>query len=78
MPSVREGFGMVYLEAMSCGCITIGTEGEGIADFIISGKNGILVPPDEPDAIVAAVESCLSDPAYAASLAEQGGWTQAC
>lgn len=72
MPSVREGFGMVYLEAMSCGCITIGTEGEGIADFIISGKNGILVPPDEPDAIVAAVESCLSDPAYAASLAEQG------
>lgn len=51
MPSVREGFGIVYLEAMASGCVTIGTEGEGITDFIRHGENGLLVPPDEPKRI---------------------------
>lgn len=72
LPSVQEGFGIVYLEAMACGCVTIGTEGEGIADLIISGKNGFLVPPDNPDAIVRAVEWCLEHPAEADAIAEQG------
>ena len=62
MPSVREGFGVVYIEAMAAGCVTIGTQGEGIADLIQDGQNGFLVPPDDPDAIVAVIESCLKDP----------------
>lgn len=72
MPSIHEGFGIVYLEAMASGCITIGTEGEGIADLIISGENGFLVPPDDPDAIVRTVEWCLSHPEEAARIAERG------
>lgn len=72
MPSVGEGFGIVYLEAMASGCITIGTEGEGIADLIVSGKNGFLVPPDDPDAIVCTVEWCLEHPEEASAIAEQG------
>lgn len=43
MPSVNEGFGIVYIEAMASGCITIGTRGEGIDGFIIDGENGFLV-----------------------------------
>lgn len=72
MPSVREGFGIVYLEAMASGCITIGTEGEGIADLIENGKNGFLVPPDDPDAIVQVMEWCLENPQEAAVIAQQG------
>ena len=72
MPSVHEGFGIVYLEAMASGCITIGTEGEGIADLIENGKNGFLVPPDDPDAIVAVMEWCLAHPEEAAAIAAQG------
>lgn len=72
MPSVREGFGIVYLEAMACGCITIGTEGEGVADLIVSGENGFLVPPDDPEAIVRAVEWCLEHPGEAEAIAERG------
>lgn len=72
MPSVREGLGIVYLEAMASGCITIGTEGEGISDLIISGKNGFLVPPDDPQAIVQIVEWCLSNPREASAIAQQG------
>lgn len=72
MPSVREGFGIVYLEAMANGCITIGTEGEGISDLIVHGENGFLVPADDPDAIVNAVESCLQNSEQAKHIAHQG------
>jgi len=72
MPSINEGFGIVYLEAMASGCITIGTEGEGIADLIVSGENGFLVPPDDPDAIVRTIEWCLANPMRSSVIAEQG------
>ena len=72
MPSVREGFGIVYLEAMASGCITIGTEGEGIADLIENGKNGFLVPPEDPKAIVRAISWCIEHPNDVAAIAEQG------
>lgn len=72
MPSVREGFGIVYLEAMAAGCITIGTQGEGIADLIETGKNGFLVPPEDPDAIAEVVDWCLSHPAEADAIAQRG------
>ena len=72
MPSVHEGFGIAYLEAMASGCVTIGTEGEGIADLIVNGKNGFLVPPDNPQAIVETIEWCLQNPEAADAIAEKG------
>jgi L-malate glycosyltransferase len=42
MLSSPETFGLVYLEAMSMGCITIGSQGEGIDGIIQHGKNGFL------------------------------------
>lgn len=41
--SSPEGFGIVYPEAMYCGCVTIGTKKEGIDGFIIDNVNGFLV-----------------------------------
>ena len=72
MPSVQEGFGIVYLEAMACGCIAIGTEGEGIADLIVSGENGFLVPPDQPETIAKTILRCLKHPKEASAIAERG------
>lgn len=72
MPSVREGFGIVYLEAMASGCITIGTAGEGIADFIKDGMNGFLVAPDRPDLIAQRICWCLEHPEEADRIARQG------
>lgn len=46
LPSAGETFGMVYLEAMASGCITIGTENDGIDGIIVNGKNGFLTKPD--------------------------------
>ena len=42
MVSSPEAFGLVYLEAMGKGCITIGTKGQGIDGVINHGENGFL------------------------------------
>lgn len=43
LPSWGEGFGVVYIEAMAAGCVTIGSRDEGIEDVIRDGVNGFLV-----------------------------------
>ena len=45
LPSIGETFGMVYLEAMSQGCITICTKDDGISGIIKDGENGFLTLP---------------------------------
>ncbi len=45
LPSVNETFGMVYLEAMASGCITVCTKNDGIDGIIKDGKNGFLTEP---------------------------------
>ena len=42
LPSIKETFGMVYLEAMACGCITVCTKDDGIAGIIKDGENGFF------------------------------------
>lgn len=51
MVSDYEAFGLVYLEAMAKGLITIGTKGQGADGFIIDGKNGFLCEPKNIDAL---------------------------
>jgi len=45
LPSYREAFGIAYLEAMACGLVAVGVEGQGAAEFIRHGVNGLLVKP---------------------------------
>ena len=45
MVSSPETFGLVYLEAMANGCITIGSKNEGIDGVIINNYNGFLCTP---------------------------------
>lgn len=42
MVSAHEAFGLVYVEAMAKGCITVATAGQGIDGVIVDGKNGFL------------------------------------
>lgn len=46
LPSVDETLGLVYLEAMASGCITVGIKDEGIDGIIKDGENGFLTKPD--------------------------------
>lgn len=45
LPSVNETFGMVYLEAMASGCITVCTKNDGIDGIIKDEENGFLCEP---------------------------------
>ena len=51
LPSWGEGYGIVYIEAMAAGCISVGAVGEGIEDTIADGENGFLVPAGDIDAV---------------------------
>ncbi|MEI6429032.1 MAG: glycosyltransferase family 4 protein [Pseudanabaena sp. ELA607] len=52
MPSKREGFGIVYLEAMACGKPALGGNQDGALDALGYGELGILVNPDDHDMII--------------------------
>jgi len=67
-----EGFGMVFLEANACGKAVIGGRSGGITDAVLDGETGLLVDPHAPEAIAAAVDRLLSDPALAARMGAQG------
>lgn len=45
LPSINETFGMVYLEAMASGCVTVCTKNEGIDGIIKDSQNGFLTEP---------------------------------
>lgn len=60
MPSVKETFGLVYLEAMSQGCITIGTVNEGIDGIIINNKNGYLVEKDDENKLCELLKKIIN------------------
>lgn len=62
LPSLREPFGLVLLEAMACGIPVVATDAGGPRDFISSGKNGILVPPADSWELAAAVSRLLLSP----------------
>ncbi len=66
-----EGFGMVYLEAGACGKPVVGCTETGAEDAIVDGVTGFLVPHD-PQAIAAALQKILFDPAGAARMGEAG------
>lgn len=69
LPSVNEGFGIVYVEAMQCGCVPVGTKGEGIDGTIVDGENGLLISPNDVSAVAQAISSLFSNPEKMADMA---------
>lgn len=60
LPSLKEGFGIVILEAQAAGIPVIGTRVGGILDLIENGKTGLLVEPADSQAIAEAIEKIYS------------------
>ncbi|MNE17972.1 Glycogen synthase [compost metagenome] len=61
LPSYREGFGTVVIEAAAMGTPTVGTDIYGLSDAIVNGETGILVPVRDPASLEQAIVSILSD-----------------
>jgi glycosyltransferase involved in cell wall biosynthesis len=72
LPSRSEPFGMVVAEALVSGCPVVASAVGGIAEIVEDGKSGLLVPPEDPDALARALERVLDDDAFASSIAATG------
>lgn len=62
LPSRREAFGMVNLEAMLAGLPVIASRVGGIPDIVVDGKTGILVEPENPQALTKALKNLIKNP----------------
>jgi glycosyltransferase involved in cell wall biosynthesis len=72
VPSRGEGFGMVALEAMERGRAVVASDVGGLPEIVEDGVTGIVVPPDEPEVLAAALLGLLRDPARAAAMGAAG------
>ena len=80
-PSLFDGFGKIFLEAMSRGLCVIGTRAGGMVDIIRHGENGFLCAFDDPGQIVDHVGKLRENwhlasrmSASAAAMARQYTW----
>ncbi len=62
LPSYREGFGTVVIEAAAMGLPTVGTAIYGLTDAVVDGVTGILVPPRNESALFEALKNLLDHP----------------
>lgn len=63
-----ETFGRVAAESMARGTPPIAADHGGLAEVVVDGKTGLLFPPGDVAALVAAIDSMISDPARLLSM----------
>jgi glycosyltransferase involved in cell wall biosynthesis len=61
LPSSSEGFALVFVEAIACGCPIIGTQGV-VDELIVSEDYGFVVPPNDAIALFQVIEKALRCP----------------
>lgn len=83
LPSIAEGFGHVYLEALACGVPIVCTENTGGADIIRHGESGWILPAGDADALTDCLSWALTHRAQlremraaARAVAEQYSWSR--
>ena len=67
-----EPLGVVYMEALATAAAVIGTAAGGVGELIVNGVNGLLVPPQNPEALAVAIETLLKDPELRRLLGKAG------
>jgi glycosyltransferase involved in cell wall biosynthesis len=61
LPSRAEGLPLALLEAMSCGAACIASGTDGMLEAVEDGRTGLLVPPQDPDALARALRRLIDD-----------------
>lgn len=71
-PSRYEPLGNVVIQAWAHGLPVIAAESQGPKALIDQGRDGVLIPIDDPGALAEAVRALMADPKRAAAMAERG------
>jgi mannosyltransferase len=66
-----EGFGLTLLEAMAAGTALVAARAGAAEAVIEDGETGVLVPPGDVDALVAALEPLMQDPRRAIAMGQR-------
>jgi len=59
LPTVQEGFGIVFAEAMAAGLPVVGCRAAAVPEIVEDRRTGLLVNPGSPDALATAMETLL-------------------
>lgn len=70
-PSLKEGFCIAFLEAMSMGLPCVGTRTGAIPDMLQHGDEGILIEPADTHAIAGSVNRLIKEPSLATQYAQR-------
>jgi glycosyltransferase involved in cell wall biosynthesis len=72
LPSRQEGFGIVFLEAMACGKPIVAGRAAAVPETVTDGECGLLVDPEDPEALARALTALLRDPDLRQEMGEAG------
>jgi asparagine synthase (glutamine-hydrolysing) len=72
LPSLKEGFGIVFLEAMQFAKPCVGARAGAVPEVVLHGRTGLLTRPSDPDSLRDALVTLLRDPQIARSMGEAG------
>jgi glycosyltransferase involved in cell wall biosynthesis len=71
LPSRLEGFPVTIAEAMLAGLPVVATDVGSVREAVLPGETGWIVPPEDPDALAAAIREVLGDPDRARAMGER-------
>lgn len=72
LPSVQEGFGLAFAEAMAAGLPVVACRAAAVPEVVLDRRTGLLVTPGRPDELAAALEAVLTDERLRKDLGEAG------
>jgi len=72
LPSRLETWGDVLLEAMACGLPCVGVQNDAMGEIITGAETGLVVPPENPQVLAAALIRLFRDPALRARMGQAG------
>ena len=74
IPSFREQFGMVAVEAMMCGCAVVAARVGGLQDIVVNGRTGVLFDRGNAPALAASLISYVNSPQLAHWHGQNGAY----
>ena len=72
LPTYREGFPNIAVEAASAGKPVITTDATGARDAVVDGETGLMVRTGDAEALASALDRVLADPAWARDAGRTG------
>ena len=72
LPTVQEGFGLVFAEAMAAGLPIVACRAAAVPEVVEDGRTGLLVRPNDPEELARAMERVLTNAGLRAELGGAG------